>query len=143
MSTRRTFIKTGCLACMGIAVSSSFLASCGGALPVLKAESNNQLLTVALNEFAVQKSNIIVIRNPSLDNDILLVKHENGTYDALDLTCTHEGFNLTPTKDKIYCNQHGSIFDLEGNVLKEPALKPLKKYIIQQNPTQIIIKLNS
>lgn len=128
---------------MGVAVSSSFLASCGGALPILKAENKNQLLKVPLNQFEIQKSNIIIIRNESLNNDILLVKHADGSYDALDLNCTHEGFNLTPTKDKIYCNQHGSVFDLYGNVLKEPALKPLKKYSLQQSNTEIAIKIHS
>ncbi len=131
------------MACLGVAVSSSFLASCGTALPIFNVEKNGRQLFISLKEFEAQKTHVMVLRNSILDNDILLVKHPDGIFEALDLMCTHEGFNLTPTKDKIYCNQHGSVFDLYGHVLKEPALKPLKKFPLKQTDTQIIINLNT
>ena len=60
---------------------------------------------------------------------------------VLSIACTHLGCVLNVENDKFICPCHGSTFDLQGNVLKGPALKPLKHidYTIQNN--NIIIHL--
>ena len=60
---------------------------------------------------------------------------------VLSIACTHLGCVLNVENDKFICPCHGSTFDLQGNVLKDPALKPLKHidYTIQFN--NIIIHL--
>ena len=66
---------------------------------------------------------------------------QSDTYKALYLKCTHEGVGLTPTTSKIFCSAHGSTFDLNGNVIKEPALRPLKSFPTEIVNNQIIIHL--
>ncbi|MFT3704894.1 MAG: Rieske (2Fe-2S) protein [Agriterribacter sp.] len=139
MSTRRDFIKTGCVHCAGLLGVGMLLQSCGSSMHIFKTAVKDNRITVPASEFADGK-NMMVVRNSSLENDILLVK-KNDQYSALNLRCTHEGFGLTTTSKRIVCSAHGSTFDFDGNVLKEPALKPLKKFNTQIINNTIIIEL--
>jgi cytochrome b6-f complex iron-sulfur subunit len=97
-------------------------------------------IEVDTNSFA-GKGNMLVVRTKQLEYDILLVK-SGEAYKALYLRCTHEGVGLTPAANKIFCSAHGSVFDLEGKVVKEPALRPLKIYPTEIVNNQIIIHLS-
>lgn len=74
------------------------------------------------------------------DKQIGILNSEDGIK-VLSIACTHLGCVLNVEDDKFVCPCHGSMFDLKGNVLKGPALKPLKHidYTIQNN--NIIIHL--
>ncbi|MBE7176231.1 MAG: Rieske (2Fe-2S) protein [Mucilaginibacter polytrichastri] len=141
MNTRRAFIKKGCLACMGVAGASFFLESCGSTLPLVKTAAADNLIRVPVARFTDNPNNMVIVRSAQLEHDILLVKQAPETYNALYLQCTHEGYNLTPTAKKIYCNEHGSVFDLQGNVMQDPAQKPLKKFKTENTSGEIIIHL--
>ncbi|MBL7764175.1 MAG: Rieske (2Fe-2S) protein [Chitinophagaceae bacterium] len=136
---RRIFIKQGCAACMGLVGASMLLEGCSSGLPLVKASQQNEVLTIPLNKFS-GNSNLLIVRSSSLESDILLVKNQEG-YKALNLKCTHEGVGLTATDKKIFCSAHGSSFDFDGNVLKEPALKPLKQFRTEVSNGNIIIHL--
>ena len=141
MNSRRDFIKSGCAACMLTAAGLSFLEGCATPLPMIKgtAGAPNEV-RIATNSFSPGKGNMLVVRASQLEYDILLIKNAE-TYKALYLRCTHEGVGLTPTANKIFCSAHGSAFDLDGNVVKEPALRPLKSYPTEVINNQIIIHL--
>ncbi|RVT98282.1 Rieske (2Fe-2S) protein [Mucilaginibacter limnophilus] len=140
MTTRRGFIKSGCVACLLAASGASLLEGCATPLPMLKVASKSNELVVDPASFISERGNMLVVRTSQLEHDILLIK-DGDNYRALYLRCTHEGVDLTATKNKIYCSSHGSVFDLEGKVLKEPALRPLKTFKTQLNNNQIIINL--
>lgn len=116
------------------------LSSCA-ALPVVKAESFQGLITVLLSSFT-EKNNSVIVRNSQLEFDILLVRSGN-TYNALQMKCTHQDNPLTVNSTGLYCAAHGSTFDLQGNVTKEPALQPLKKYKTELNESSIVIHTRS
>jgi Rieske Fe-S protein len=124
------------MALMGAGV---LLESCSPGLPLLKATAENKTLTVPLNKFS-GTNNLLVVRGSGLENDILLIKNENG-FKALNLKCTHEGVGLTATDKKIFCSAHGSVFDFNGKVVKEPALRPLTVFPTEINNETIIIHL--
>lgn len=138
---RRVFIKQSCIACFGLAGAGLLLESCGSALPLLKLTASGDTVRVPADAFSAQV-NHLVVRCKTLENDILLVKENNTTYKALYLRCTHEGVGLTATDKKIFCSAHGSIFDFNGNVVKEPALRPLKQFNTTTDSTAIIIHLS-
>lgn len=141
MSTRRSFIKSGCAACVLTASGISFLESCSTPLPMIKSAGTKPgQVEVDASSFA-DKGNMLVVRTKQLEYDILLVK-TGEVYKALYLRCTHEGVGLTPAANKIFCSAHGSVFDLEGKVVKEPALRPLKTYPTEIVNNQIIIHLS-
>ncbi len=74
------------------------------------------------------------------DKQIGILNRENGIT-VLSIACTHLGCILNVENDKFICPCHGSMFELNGSVIKGPALKPLKhiKYTIENN--NIIINL--
>lgn len=140
MLTRRGFLKSGCAACLGLVSAGILLDSCSSALPLIKLkQENDHILKVPVSNFS-ESQTMLVVRSDSLENDILLTR-KDGQYKALYLHCTHEGMALIPTSSKIYCNAHGSEFDLSGNVIKEPALKPLKQFRTELLNNEIIIHL--
>lgn len=137
---RRNFIKKGCSACVAVAGMGIALQSCTSALPALQVAAKDHKLIVPIAEFTTQMTNMVRVENNSLGNDILLIKNENG-YTALLMKCTHEGFGLTATGTKLICNAHGSQFDLQGNVIESPALKPLKEFKVTTDTNNVIIHL--
>jgi cytochrome b6-f complex iron-sulfur subunit len=140
MSSRRSFIKSGCAACVLAASGALFLESCSTPLPMVKATgSNANMLEVAVSSFTA--NNMLIVRSKQLEYDVLLIKNGEA-YKALYLRCTHEGVGLTPASNKIFCSAHGSVFDLEGKVVKEPALRPLKTYQTEVINNKIIIHLS-
>jgi len=140
MTTRRNFIKTGCAACLGLGSFGVLLEACSASMPLLKITSSDTgILKIPSEKFSVSNT-MLIVRSSKLENDILLLKKQ-GSFKALYLHCTHENQPLTPTSSKIYCTAHGSEFDLEGNVLKEPALKPLKQFRTEEINNEIIIHL--
>ncbi|HIZ89353.1 MAG: ubiquinol-cytochrome c reductase iron-sulfur subunit [Candidatus Mucispirillum faecigallinarum] len=67
-----------------------------------------------------------------------IIKDDNGIK-VFSISCTHLGCVLNVENDKFICPCHGSIFDLSGNVLKGPALKPLKQLEYKIEKENIIV----
>jgi Rieske Fe-S protein len=57
----------------------------------------------------------------------LAVMNDNGSFYALDLTCTHLGCTVTVTADGLVCPCHGSRFDRRGEVVTGPATRSLRR----------------
>jgi Rieske Fe-S protein len=57
----------------------------------------------------------------------LAVVREAGDFFALDLTCTHLGCTVKATEQGFACPCHGSRFGSDGNVVKGPAPRPLRR----------------
>ncbi len=141
---RREFIKTGCISCaavVGGGTLMSLLNSCA-ALPVLKLTENENKLSVPQSFFA-EAQNLLVIKNPKLEFDILLVKKKDNTYNALYMQCTHHAQPLSATKSGLFCSAHGSAFNLNGDVTVQPAINPLKKFKTELENNNIIIYLTN
>ena len=67
----------------------------------------------------------------SVYRDRIIVGRVNATtFIALSQTCTHQGttvlFELS--NNRIHCPNHGSNYNLEGNVINGPATQALRKY---------------
>jgi cytochrome b6-f complex iron-sulfur subunit len=144
MTSRREFVKISCGLCAAISgagILSTFLQSCTS-IPVIAASPENQKISVPENSFG--ENILLLVRAKSLENDILLVKEKQEsvfTYRALLMRCTHQEQPLTVQGSKIHCAAHGSEFDLNGNVTKEPALDPLAKFPVTLNNGIITIQI--
>ena len=67
-----------------------------------------------------------------LDSPAVLVRLPDGNYKALSAKCTHMGCTVAfeSKEDDLLCECHGSIFNLNGKVLKGPAVEPLPVYAV-------------
>ncbi len=62
--------------------------------------------------------------------DLIVAFSTTSVYAALSKVCTHEGTTVQyrSSENDIYCNNHGSEFNLTGTVDKGPAVAALKAY---------------
>jgi Rieske Fe-S protein len=144
MQNRREFLKQSCGLCLGIVGLTALttqLSSCAP-MPIYKGEYTNGLISVPFSSFT-ETNKVVIVKNNQLDWDIVLVKISETEYEALQMKCTHQDNPLTATQTGMFCSAHGSVFDLKGNVTKEPALRPLKKYATTIRDTNVEINLKS
>ncbi len=59
---------------------------------------------------------------------------------ALSLVCTHLGCSVNVTAKNMACPCHGSLFDLQGEVLKGPADRPLQQLEVEDQGKNVVIK---
>jgi nitrite reductase/ring-hydroxylating ferredoxin subunit len=100
------------------------------------------------NLIEVAKTNEI---NPGEGKLIEVEGHEialfncDGTYYAIDNTCTHQGGPLCEGDlkgDSVICPWHGAEFDVKtGNVLGPPAEESVKSYRVQVDGDSIKIEI--
>lgn len=64
------------------------------------------------------------------DERVAIARNGAGFY-ALSLVCTHLGCTVSVTAEGLFCPCHGSRFDVEGNVMKGPATRPLKMLVVE------------
>ncbi|MCU0392772.1 MAG: Rieske (2Fe-2S) protein [Thermoflexibacter sp.] len=62
--------------------------------------------------------------------DVIVVRNTATTFVALSKACTHQGTTVVfrPAQNNFLCNNHGSVFNLNGSVANGPAASPLKVF---------------
>ena len=83
--------------------------------------------------------NVALVTAAGLPEALILIRMDEGSYRALGARCTHLGCRVRPGKHSLRCPCHGAVFDLEGNVIRGPAKKPLSRYELQVKETTIEI----
>jgi len=118
-----------------IAALAAFVASLAGGWRFLvprRTGEGKSFLTVALS--AIPPRGALVYR----ERQVAVMRDGADIY-ALNLTCTHLGCTVTVTPSEIVCPCHGSRFDLQGNVLKGPADRPLARYRVENRGERVEI----
>ncbi len=74
---------------------------------------------------------------------VMFIRDGENSVIGLDPTCTHQQCIVEHKagSDKIECPCHGSVYDLQGNVLKGPAEKPLPRYETSLTDQRVVIDL--
>ena len=72
---------------------------------------------------------------------LTVIKKNDGNFHTLLMKCTHKGSELNQKGIELVCPSHGSIFDLEGNVINTPAKQNLKTYPVSVKKSEIIVHL--
>lgn len=140
---RREFIRSSCVSCLtasALGLTLSQLTSCAPALPTFKTSFKNNLIKVPAGSFV--ESNLLIVRDMQVDFDILLVKKSETEYNAIYMKCSHQANAVTATRTGLYCSSHGSAFDLDGNVTREPATAPLQRFKTEVIEQDIVITLS-
>ncbi len=139
---RRDFLRSSCTTCLlaasGWMLPAIALTGCGpAAYQVFSTEERENQIEVPADAFA--KGPLVLVRPKGWFYSIALRKHEDNTYSALLLKCTHQDNQLTASSDSFSCSLHGSTFNKEGRVTKGPAERPLKTFAVTTNVKQLII----
>lgn len=76
-------------------------------------------------------------------HEILFIRDSKESIRAINPICTHKKCTVefNHKTNRIICPCHGSTFDLDGNVLKEPATKPLQIFPVKLSEGRIILTL--
>jgi cytochrome b6-f complex iron-sulfur subunit len=116
--TKGTLISSGVLAFLGVL---KFL------MPAVLPTLSTTFKIGSPDHFPVDSSQVYPDRN------VIVYRDDDGIY-AISLVCTHLGCIVTPTSSGFSCPCHGSKFDLEGNVLAEPAPRGLSWLAVEMTP---------
>lgn len=140
---RRKFIRSGCTFCLlgAAGMLLPMLESCGTTqkTAVYKTTVKDNKIEVPLSLFA--QGTLQFVRAKGQYYDIAVQQHEDNTYTALLLRCTHMDNQLNITGNGYRCNQHGSEFDKDGNVKKGPAEHALKQYNVTIDNDKLVITI--
>ena len=74
---------------------------------------------------------------------VMFIRDAEDSVSGFDPTCTHQQCTVEHKagSDKIECPCHGSIYDLEGNVLKGPAETALHRFETSLEDGRVVINL--
>jgi Rieske Fe-S protein len=138
---RRDFIKVGCGVCL--------LGLAGATFPKLLTpahaarnrydgviDANNEM-TIPLDEINGLDYLLVNVRQWSAN--MAVHQKDDGTYLAMLLLCTHMENGLLSTGHGFLCTEHGSKYDLDGNVLQGPAEDPLQQFTSKVVGTNLVI----
>jgi Rieske Fe-S protein len=77
------------------------------------------------------------------DRSVMFVRVTEDSVLGFDPACTHQQCIVEHRagSDRIECPCHGSVFDLEGKVLKGPAEKPLHRFDTSLEEGRVVIDL--
>ena len=135
---RRDFLLSSCRACAALALAPAFasLESCAstGMITV-----ENGVLSVPMDTLG--KGSTAVVNGQGLANKLLVVKRADGTYTAIEMLCPHKGGPLKEAGGQLECDWHHSRFDLEGKVLKGPAITGPKTFPVEADGKMLRVKV--
>jgi Rieske Fe-S protein len=138
---RREFIRTTCTLCAALSASVPLLNSCAVPADVYKAEFVTGQLLIPIN--VMDQKKYLIVRNKNAAYDIFLQRTGESSYSALLMKCTHRDNPVQKTDAGFVCNEHGSRFDLQGKVLKAPAVANLHPLKVTVESNNIIIHTKS
>ncbi len=127
--------------CLGASVLSSLLSSCSTPLNIYKPEFTSKTIEVPLTCFG--ENNYVIVRNNKLSYDIFVTRQPDNQYKALLMKCSHRDAPVNYSTGGLVCNEHGSRFNFEGEVVKAPATTSLQQLPIENNKTILIIKIQT
>ena len=140
---RRKFLTSACKACLfaGAGFLITDLTACSPSSKIIQLPITQDSVRFPLTAFA--KESIQLVRPEGWFYDIAVRKTGTDQYDALLLECTHQQNQLIMNSNGFKCSLHGSQFNLNGQVVKGPAERALKKLSTSLDQGQLTIYLKS
>ncbi len=102
--------------------------------------------TVEEKDLVVHKDQMIDSKHVLLAVDdlpapVLIRLHDDASYSAVLLRCTHRGCTVRPHGEILQCPCHGSQYKYSGERLKGPAPKGLTRYTVTSDDSTIRVNL--
>lgn len=134
-------MKQTCKVCLllGTGVSLASLRACTASKNAVKYVAQEGKIILPLSVF--EQKEMEIVNTNAWDYEIAVRKHEDGTYSAISMVCTHHEEALVPTPEGFVCDAHGSLFSKTGKVLKAPAKRDLTHLKVETLDNQLIVYL--
>jgi nitrite reductase/ring-hydroxylating ferredoxin subunit len=138
---RRSFLLTGCQACVAMAALPALAAleGCSTAKAATGMVEENGTATLPLSELGTTER--LVIKPKAVSDPVLIAKQADGSYVALLLRCPHKGGPLNDKGDVLECDWHHSTFDLGGKHLSGPSKGDLTRFPVREENGKLVVKL--
>ncbi len=140
---RRKFISSACKTCLfaGAGFLISDLIACSTSVKIIHLPITQDSVRFPLTAFAT--ASIQLVRPEGWFYDIAVRKTGTDQFEAILLECTHQQNQLLMISNGYKCNLHGSQFNLNGQVVKGPAERTLKKFLTSLEQGEVVIQLKS
>jgi len=131
---RREIMRRRDFVALGVAAIS--LGGCAGARYVAPRVSEGRLL-LPLSE--LEQGGQAFLQAPGMPRPIYVRRLASGEISAVLASCTHQGCQPEPVADRLACPCHGSEFGFDGRVLQGPAERPLTRYEVAVEGTDLAV----
>jgi Rieske Fe-S protein len=154
MNSRRDFLKKT-LGATIVAAAAPIVCACGETVYAKEApmassgtltiDLSKALTTTQYNNLKVAEGSIAYVPptgNPNHGLTFIITRKDDLSLIVFSNVCPHQGakqiqpFNKTTQRHK--CNQHGSLFDIDGVVKLGPAASNLKKYTVDYDGVDLL-----
>jgi Rieske Fe-S protein len=81
------------------------------------------------------------VQAPGMGRPVYVRREETGALVAVLASCTHNGCQPSPVRDRLVCPCHGSEFSFDGTVLQGPADRPLIRYEVTEDGDDVTVWL--
>ena len=126
LNSRRFFLKA-----LGLSIGGLCFGFWGTLVKTQKTNAKRKTITISLNDN----------REVLFHEDCIVVNAEKPR--VFSSYCSHLGCRIqTYENGQLICPCHGSAFDMDGNSLKGPAVKPLNELEYKLNPDTKSITVN-
>jgi cytochrome b6-f complex iron-sulfur subunit len=106
--------------------------------PEVMSSNAEDFITIGSSEELSQKGYLLDEKN-----NVIVIKKPDNSLSALNSKCTHKGCTVDWDKSaqNIDCDCHGSVFAVDGKVVKGPANQPLAMYQVKEENGSILVKV--
>lgn len=135
MDRKEFLVKAG--QCTAVLVFGSCIQSCSSNTTDNPTAPQNVDFTLDLSK--AENSSLNSVGGYTYQGGIIIARINTSTFSALSQACTHQGatVNYEASATRFHCPNHGSNFDVNGNVINGPAASPLQKYNTSLNGTML------
>jgi cytochrome b6-f complex iron-sulfur subunit len=136
---------------LGYGLTAVVVSACGGCSQfgprkpdVIASQVDGTLRLSESDSSILLKSQVgLLVQSKDDGNKIMVVHNGNGSLSAVSAVCTHKGCDVNYDKKlgHILCPCHGSEFGLDGQNIKGPAKRPLKRYTVRTENSRVVIVL--
>ena len=142
-NTRRELLQFGAAAGAASILGGCKMFNSRKADVVAQAKENEAALTRAESAKLLASEGSLLVEVEGRSEKILVVRGKDSGLHAVSAVCTHMGCSVLYDEKlgSIRCPCHGSQYELDGQVVKGPAARPLRQYDVRNDNGLVVITL--
>ena len=139
--SRRRFLREVALATAGVVAGGSVTGCASVATYHGMVDDGSIAVDLAVAETLSAEKGVFLVRAIRASEAILLVRADDGSFSGVGTECTHLGCTVRAGRNALVCPCHGSSFSMQGEVLRGPAQRPLRRYAVVREGAILKVQL--